>query len=218
MDYFFSIKANFGAIKTFVPDPILRSVSQKFKADIDRNLSSIIFGGRSDLKFNDEFLLAYPDSIQMRIEQIQIKYPDVKTLNANEEYELKSSTFESLDKVFLHEEPIDKENYYKIIGLYKSKRVWRWIEKIYMTPRYSKNNIEKYKVFVPKANGSGAIGEVISTPLIGTPLTSATPTFISIGQFERKIEAENCMKYIKTKFARALLAIYHLYNHSYKTY
>lgn len=50
-----------------------------------------------------------------------------------------------------------------------------------MTPRYSKNNIEKYKVFVPKANGSCAIGEVISTPLIGTPLTSATPTFISIG-------------------------------------
>lgn len=73
-------------------------------------------GGRSDLKFNDEFLLAYPNSIQMRIEQIQIKYPDAKTLNANEEYELKSSTFESLDKVFLHEEPIDKENYYKIIG------------------------------------------------------------------------------------------------------
>lgn len=201
------IDKNFGAIKTFVPDPILGSLSQKFKADIDRNLSSIIFGGRSDLKFNDEFLLAYPNSIQMRIEQIQIKYPDVKTLNANEEYELKSSTFESLDKVFLHEEPIDKENYYKIIGLYKSKRVWRWIEKKYMTPRYSKNNIEKYKVFVPKANGSGAIGEVISTPLIGTPLTSATPTFISIGQFETKIEAENCMKYIKTKFARALLGI-----------
>ena len=44
------IDKNFGAIKTFVPDPILRSLSQKFKADIDRNLSSIIFGGRSDLK------------------------------------------------------------------------------------------------------------------------------------------------------------------------
>lgn len=208
------IDKNFGAIKTFVPDPMLRSLSQKFKADIDRNLSSIIFGGRSDLKFNDEFLLAYPNSIQMRIEQIQIKYPDVKTLNANEEYELKSSTFESLDKVFLHEEPIDKENYYKIIGLYKSKRVWRWIEKKYMTPRYSKNNIEKYKVFVPESNGSGAIGEVISTPLIGTPLTSATPTFISIGQFETKIEAENCMKYIKTKFARALLGILKITQHN----
>jgi DNA or RNA helicases of superfamily II len=210
-------KKDFGAIETFVPDPTLRSLAHKFKSDMDKNLPSIIFGGRSDLKFNDEFLKAYPNSVQMRIEQIQIKYPDVTTLSSNEEYELKSSTFESLDKVFLKEEPEDVENYYKILGLYQSKRAWRWIEKKYMTPRYSENNVEKYKVLVPESNGNGAIGEVLSTPLIGTPLTSATPTFISIGQFETALEAENCMKYLKTKFARALLGVLKITQHNPKS-
>ena len=63
-------------------------------------------------------------------------------------------------------------------------------------------NLNKYKVLLPKSNGSGAIGEVLSTPLIGH-----TQTFISIGAFDKKIEAENVMKYIKTKFARTLLGV-----------
>ena len=68
-------------------------------------------------------------------------------------------------------------------------------------------NLNKYKVLLPKSNGSGAIGEVLSTPLIGEPLIGHTQTFISIGAFDKKIEAENVMKYIKTKFARTLLGV-----------
>ena len=47
----------------------------------------------------------------------------------------------------------------------------------------------------------------MSTPLIGEPLIGHTQTFISIGNFKEKKEAENCLKYIKTKFARCLLGI-----------
>lgn len=90
----------------------------------------------------------------------------------------------------------------------KNNRVFRYIDKKYMTARYpTHNNIDKYKVFVPEANGSGAIGEVLSTPLIGTPFMSATPTFISIGCFDTEIEAQNLLKYIKTKLVRTLLGI-----------
>jgi hypothetical protein len=64
-----------------------------------------------------------------------------------------------------------------------------------------------YKVFVPEANGSGAIGEVLSTPLIGAPLIGATDTFISVGNFDNKFEAESALKYVKTKFARTMLGI-----------
>ena len=67
--------------------------------------------------------------------------------------------------------------------------------------------MKKWKVFVPKANGTGAIGEVLSTPLIGEPLIGHTQTYISIGKFDTQLEAENCMKYIKSKFARAMLGI-----------
>ncbi|WP_060664197.1 hypothetical protein [Bacillus sp. CHD6a] len=43
--------------------------------------------------------------------------------------------------------------------------------------------------------------------LIGRPFESATPTFISIGAFTTQSEAENALKYIKTKFLRCLLGI-----------
>ena len=60
---------------------------------------------------------------------------------------------------------------------------------------------------MPKANGSGAIGEVLSTPLIGKPLIGHTQTYISIGSFNKREEADAALKYIKSKFARSLLSI-----------
>mgnify|MGYP000637760687 CR=1 FL=1 len=68
-------------------------------------------------------------------------------------------------------------------------------------------NLEKYKVFVPKSNGSGALGEVLTTPLIGEPLIGNTESFISIGILDSKEEAENLLKYVKSKFARCMLGI-----------
>ena len=65
----------------------------------------------------------------------------------------------------------------------------------------------KYKIMIPKANGSGAIGEVLSTPLVGTPLVGFTETFISIGETDSKEEANAILKYVKTKFARTMLGI-----------
>ena len=62
-------------------------------------------------------------------------------------------------------------------------------------------NYRKYKVLLPASNGSGTIGEVLSTPLIGVPLTGHTETFISIGSFDNKNEAEFALKYLKTKFS-----------------
>ena len=83
-------------------------------------------------------------------------------------------------------------------------------------------NLYKYKVLVPKSNGSGALGEVLSTPLIGEPLIGEpligepligepligyTRSFIGIGAFSNKNEAENLMKYVKSKFARTMLGV-----------
>ena len=68
-------------------------------------------------------------------------------------------------------------------------------------------SLNKWKVFVPKANGSGALGEVLTTPVIGQPVIGHTETFLTIGSFDTKKEAEACLKYIKTKFVRAMLGI-----------
>jgi len=39
------------------------------------------------------------------------------------------------------------------------------------------------------------------------PSVGGTQTFISFGAFNAKIEAENCLKYLKTKFLRLLLGV-----------
>ncbi|HEX8607327.1 MAG TPA: Eco57I restriction-modification methylase domain-containing protein, partial [Pedobacter sp.] len=199
---------SFGAIKNFVADESLRKIISHLGLSLESNLPSIMYGGRSDLKFNKEFLKKYPSSKTDRLSQIQTKHPEVTELGPNEEYELKSSTFESLPYVFGNEKPKDVSNYFGILGLDNGRRTWRWIERKFMTPRYpQRNNIDKWKIFIPKANGSGTFGEALSAPVVGGPFESATPTFISIGAFNSKTEAINASKYIKTKFLRCLLGV-----------
>ncbi|MFA7173964.1 MAG: Eco57I restriction-modification methylase domain-containing protein [Kiritimatiellia bacterium] len=89
-----------------------------------------------------------------------------------------------------------------IIGLEKgNKRTKRYVDSsIINDPK-----IEKWKVFLPKSNGAGNFGEMLSTPVIASPQTGCTYSFLQIGSFESKTEAANCMSYIKTKFCRAML-------------
>ena len=132
-------------------------------------------------------------------------YPHYKNIIGSDgaDKRLRPNAFDKLD--------VFKENQSKgeipIHGLIKNKRVIRFINSKYIE---ASENLDKYKVLVPKANGSGAIGEVLSTPMVGEPMVGEpmvgyTGSFIGIGAFETQEEAENCMKYIKTKFARAML-------------
>lgn len=92
----------------------------------------------------------------------------------------------------------------KYLGLISNKRTYYWGRKDYLDVPES---FYKYKVFIPKANGSGALGEILSTPLIGEPLIGVTETFLSIGSFDTFEEVNNCLKYVRSKFARVMLGI-----------
>src|SRR5574344_139680 len=200
-------KKKYKPIEKFIPNETLSSIASKFNEDVTNNLSKIIFGGRSDLKFNDSFLQDYPNSINDRLSFIQKKRPSIKYLSPNEEYELKSSSFEALSYVF-KDIVVNTKEYYHLLGLLGSKREWKYIERTYMSPRYPKsNNIEHYKVFVPESNGSGFLGEQLTNPFVGYPGDSSTTTFISIGAFDSILEAKCCLSYTKTKFVRCLLGI-----------
>lgn len=107
---------------------------------------------------------------------------------------------EKLPTLFLNKE--HRGNYIKMIGLIDDKRAWHWIEERYVKPT---EYLCCYNVLVPEANGSGAIGEVLSTPMIGEPMIGSSDTFLSIGKFATEEEAAACLKYVKTKFARTML-------------
>ena len=114
------------------------------------------------------------------------------------------------DKIPLFTEEKSNEDDIKILGVIKNKRSYRFIPRKYLD--ISHENLMKYKVLVPRSNGSGAIGEVLSTPILGEPILGEpilgyTRTFLGIGAFDSKEEAENALKYVKTKFARTMLGI-----------
>lgn len=129
-------------------------------------------------------------------------------VSARKPYGLEAETMLSAKKFGLPEFS-DKKIYggYEIFGLgEKMKRTWKFLPKNYPLPKKSPC-LDKYKVFIAEAYGCGAIGEVPSTPVLSTPGQLCTETFLKIGPFETEIEAQNVIKYIKTKFFRTLVGI-----------
>lgn len=110
-----------------------------------------------------------------------------------------SSVFTTNPELFTENK--DDAHEIKLVGLVSNKRIERYVSREIVDD----DDLMQWKVFIPKSNGTGAIGEVLSTPLTGEPLTGCTESFIQIGSFDSELEAQNCMNYIKTKFARALL-------------
>ncbi|MCQ2753053.1 MAG: Eco57I restriction-modification methylase domain-containing protein [Bacilli bacterium] len=134
-------------------------------------------------------------------------------VSASKPYGFRAETMVSASKFGLPEFSENKiKNGYEIFGLGdKMKRTWKYLPKNYPLPKKSPC-LNKYKVFIAEAYGCGAIGEVPSTPVLSTPVLSTpgqlcTETFLEIGPFEQPHEAENLIKYIKTKFFRALVGI-----------
>ncbi len=176
----------FGAIETFTSTPELDSILQKIKLKKQASLSCLIFN-RGLYRFS---------------QKVYQKYPQVNELLSDSR--IFSGAFSRLGFLFLDKKPQDGKDYIGILGLDGRERAIKFIPREYVD---EVNSLEKYKVFVPKSNGSGAIGEVLSTPIIGEPLIGHTETFLTIGCFETKLEALNCLNYIKTKFARTALGI-----------
>ena len=130
-------------------------------------------------------------------------YPQYRGIigSGGKEKRLTTSIFNQLD-VFTEEETQIEE--LKIIGLINNNRIYRYIPAKYIDTH---DNIYKYKVILPKSNGSGAIGEVLSTPIIGEPIIGYTQSFISIGRFDTEKEARAALKYVKSKFMRTMLGV-----------
>ena len=138
--------------------------------------------------------------------QMDYKFkPEYKILQAG----LTSNIFEKQSELFSKDKASEKQA--KIMGRFNSKRTYRFIDEKYLI---LPENYNKFKVFLPESNGSGAIGEVLSTPLVGEPLVGHTQTFISFGAFDNREEAENLLKYIKTKFARTMLGTLKITQHN----
>ena len=87
----------------------------------------------------------------------------------------------------------------------KNQRILKYAPENYPFPKT--DMINDYKLFVARNYGNGTLGEEPSNIIIALPNMVCTETFIQIGPFNNKKEAENCLKYLKTKFVRFLIGI-----------
>lgn len=182
-----SMKQAFKPIKVFIVFDELRSIFDKVQDRNETPISTVMYG-TSSYRFTDAMHADYPQVEGM--------------LSAGHKYDLASNTTSNLlDIVFTKSKDDGKVG---IWGRLDNERQLFYIKKEYVT---GPDNFDKYKVIIPGANGCGALGETISTPMIGTPMIGYTQTFISIGCFDTENEAKACLKYVKTKFARVLLGI-----------
>ncbi|MCM1533586.1 MAG: Eco57I restriction-modification methylase domain-containing protein [Corallococcus sp.] len=136
-------------------------------------------------------------------------------VSSRKPYGLSSDFFKNPQKFglpSLSDKPIDGG--YSILGLENLKRVTKYIPKNYPLPK--NDGLNKYKVFISNSYGCGAIGEVPATPVLATPGELCTETFLEIGPFDTRLEAENCLSYIKTKFLRLLVGIRKMTQHATK--
>ncbi|WP_304154068.1 Eco57I restriction-modification methylase domain-containing protein [Megamonas hypermegale] len=181
-----NVKKNYGAIGVFTAYPELNSIKSKVDTISKKSLCDIITN-RGLYRYSKKAYKEQPEEMK-------------KTADAR----IAPSAFERMPLLFTDEKPNDGHDYIRIYGNIKSKRFYKWFRKDYVK---DVDNLYKYKVMIPKANGSGVIGEVLSTPLVGSPLVGFTETYISIGETDSKDEAEAILKYIKSKFARTMLGI-----------
>lgn len=192
---------NYGKIEVFSEYPELNEIRAKVEKKREKSFSTIIYSAET-YKFNKIIYDAHPEILEMKIIKNNKEEP---LISKGHEYDLVSNIFDKLkDIVFFSNKPNDKLEYIQIYGRIGTQRCYMWIRKDYINIC---ENLNSYKVFVPKANGNGVFGETLVNPVVGKPLEGHTQTFISIGKCDNFFEANNILKYVKTKFCRTMLGI-----------
>lgn len=184
------VHKDYGSIGTFTTFDELNSILKKVERNSDSRVISELLYSNTSYRYS-RFLLEDHPEFDKRLSGGSRRYAT-------------SSVFNVLPEIFFDEKPNDNKDYIQILGRQDNERKFKYVLRRYFADNA---NLDKFKVFVPSSNGSGTIGEVLSTPLIGVPLIGATETFISFGAFDEKDEAINLLKYLKTKFARTMLGV-----------
>ena len=184
---------DFGAIEVFTSFPELNSILQKARpATESDSIVSIIF-----------------NQTRFDLESLYADYPELKAVIGSEgkDRRFRNNIF---DKISLFTAEKVNDDDIRVIGVQNSKREWRYFRQQYVEK--GTDNLWGYKAIISSANGaSGTIGQeaarITTVPFLGKPGEGHTQTFISFGDFRTENEASACVCYLKTRFARLMLAI-----------
>ena len=180
------------AIEFFTPDPLLTRLALK----VIHNLNSKSIKDIMHVQTKMDLDAVYSD------------FPNFKNIRPKTHIRDAALGTDSLTLFSdMFSEQKDDKHTIEIFGLLPgNKRSKKYINSKYILLNdKTATKLDKYKVLVPKASGSGRLGETISSPIVRIPGMGHTMSFRSIGAFDSENEANNLLKYIKTKFFRAMM-------------
>lgn len=184
-----------GPIGTFVLHDELRTIQEKVESLGEESFSKIVYS-RDLYQLTESFYKENPE-----LEGRQSK---------GHRFDLGTTAFSLFPEVFSDEKPAG-DGYALVVGRENDTRIGKWIKKEYLK---LPDNFESYKIAFPVANGSGKFGECLSDPFVCGPYCAQNTTFLCAGNFYTLFEAQSCLKYVKTKFARCMLGIFKVTQHT----
>lgn len=187
-----------GPIGTFTRHPALKGILRRVDRASDESLMSVV-SAKGAFRYTDKMFEDHP--------------------NASEIIPGGSSNmvvgFSTLPFLWHVGQPSDDHLYATVHGLDSTRRTSRYIRRDYVTGPAS---FDRWKVAVAAANGAGSttdfFGLPLTNPFVLGPGVGATLTFMTIGAFDSEDEANACLKYLKTKFARAMLGVLKVTQHN----
>lgn len=179
--------SEFEPIGTFVAWEPMRSVISKVGTACDPSLASLVTGA-VPYKYSDEAKSQHPEYAEQM----------------GKSFDLRTNAFDKLFGKLFFRDKKDDASYVAVCGLFNKKRECFWIKRSYIEVP---DNFNGFKVLLSKASGAGAFGEKLASLAIASKQVGHTQSFVSMGNFNTEAEADALVKYLKTKFARALLGI-----------
>lgn len=171
-------------IGSFIPDLQLRSIVARVHAIADNFLDQIVFAPES-YRFTSVLHVEYPQAIER--------------VSAGHSFDVTTNCFDVLPEVF-HD--VAYRGMIGVLGRQNNRRLVKFVNRRYVRDH---PNLNAWKVALAKSNGAGKLGEVLAPPVLLSPGFAHTQSFISIGAFGTRKEAEELATFLHTKFARLLL-------------
>ena len=204
---------DFGAIEIFSPFSEMNQIRNKVISEKSFiGLDSIMYP-YSAYTLSEQFWKDFPER-KKKAEYIIAHRSELSKEDKQGEFSnlriITTNVFDLIPEVFHKIKPDDGNEYCLLAGRQNNQRCNQYILRKYIDVA---ENYDNYKVIISIADGaSGCIGNPIPARLCGIPTvigpqTGYTQTFQSIGNLTHKNEAENIVKYIKTKFARLTLGL-----------
>ena len=179
---------DFGATDTFIPYDEMRSVLSKVRGTKDFiSFATIVF-----------------TSSKYALSNIYEEHPNYKKYikHDGKDSQIDTNAFEKMPIFEKKCVAAPEKDCVQIYGRIDNQRAYYWTKEKYIA---DSGNLYKYKVFVSKVNGSGDFGITLSQPEIGYPRMGSTQSFLGIGALDTEKDAQNLLKYLKSKFLRAML-------------